>query len=156
VLGPVMQSRGVAPVDLGTLLKESDFITIHIPLTTETRGMFGYEQFRKMKRTAYFINTARGGCVDQEGLIRALKENLIAGAGIDVTVEEPMSPNNPLRAMTNVMLTGHSAFYSVTAEADLFRRPMTQVIQALQGILPTYTVNPEVKMKWMVRWNTKA
>jgi D-3-phosphoglycerate dehydrogenase len=156
VLGPVIQSRGVTPVDLDTLLKESDFVTIHIPLTTETRGMFGYEQFRKMKRTAYFINTARGGCVDQEGLIRALTENLIAGAGVDVTIDEPMAPDNPLRAMMNVMLTGHSAFYSVAAEADLFRRPMTQVIQALQGVLPTYTVNPEVKMKWMARWSTKA
>ena len=67
VLRPVMESRGVKPVDFDTLLRESDFVTIHTPLTSETRNMFGYEQFKKMKRTAYFINTARGGCVDQGG-----------------------------------------------------------------------------------------
>jgi len=156
VLGPVMESRGVTPVDFDTLLRESDFVTIHTPLTTETHNLFSYKQFKKMKRTAYFINTARGGCVDQEGLIQALKENLIAGAGIDVTVDEPMTPDNALRTMTNVILTGHSAYYSVTAEMDLFRRPMTQVVQALQGVLPTYTVNPDVKTKWMARWSTKA
>jgi D-3-phosphoglycerate dehydrogenase len=156
VLGPVMESRGVTPVDFDTLLRESDFVTIHTPLTTETHNLFSYDQFRKMKHTAYFINTARGGCVDQEGLIQALKENLIAGAGIDVTVDEPMTSENALRTMTNVMLTGHSAYYSTAAEMDLFRRPMSQVIQALQGVLPTYTVNPIVKAKWMARWGTRV
>jgi len=156
VLRPVMESRGVTPVDFDTLLRESDFVTIHTPLTSETRNMFGYEQFKKMKRTAYFINTARGGCVDQEGLIRALREGLITGAGIDVTVDEPIAPDNELLTMTNVMLTGHSAWYSVTSEADLYRRPMTQVVQALRGEWPAYTVNIEVKTKWMTRWGKKA
>jgi len=156
VLRPVMESRGVMPVDFDTLLGESDFISIHTPLTSETNSMFGYEQFRKMKRTAYFINTARGGCVDQPGLIRALKEGLIAGAGIDVTIDEPIAKDNPLLTMTNVILTGHSAWYSVTSEVDLYRRPMTQVVQALRGELPIYTVNPEVKTEWMARWGKKA
>ncbi len=156
VLRPVMESRGVKPVDFDTLLKESDFVTIHTPLTSETRNMFGYEQFKKMKRTAYFINTARGGCVDQSGLIQALREGLIAGAGIDVTVDEPIAPENPLLTMPNVILTGHSAWYSVTSEADLNRRPMTQVVQALGGEFPSYTVNTDVKTKWMTRWGKKA
>jgi D-3-phosphoglycerate dehydrogenase len=156
VLRPVMESRGVTPVDFDTVLRESDFISIHTPLTAETNNMFGYEQFRKMKRTAYFINTARGGCMDQPGLIRALKEGLIAGAGIDVTIDEPIAKDNPLLAMTNVILTGHSAWYSVTSEVDLYRRPMTQAVQALRGELPIYTVNPEVKTKWMARWGKKA
>jgi D-3-phosphoglycerate dehydrogenase len=156
VLRPVMESRGAKPVDFDTLLKESDFISIHTPLTSETRNMLGYEQFKKMKRTAYFINTARGGCVDQPGLIQALKEGLIAGAGIDVTVDEPIVPENPLLAMTNVILTGHSAWYSVTSEADVNRRPMTQVVQALGGQLPLYTVNTDVRTKWMTRWGKKA
>ena len=156
VLQPVMESRGVTPVDFDTLLSESDFISIHTPLTSETLKMFGYEQFRKMKRTAYFINTARGGCMDQPGLIRALQEGLIAGAGIDVTIDEPIAQDNPLLGMNNVILTGHSAWYSLTAEADLYRRPMTQVIQALRGELPAYTVNPEVKTKWMARWGKKG
>jgi D-3-phosphoglycerate dehydrogenase / 2-oxoglutarate reductase len=152
VLQPVMESRGVIPVDLETLLRESDFITIHTPLTAETTGMFGYDQFARMKPTAYFINTARGGCVDQAGLIRALKERRIAGAGLDVTVDEPMAPDNQLLSLSNVILTGHSAWYSVTSEADLYRRPMTQVVQALKGEWPTYSVNPEGKAKWIARW----
>jgi D-3-phosphoglycerate dehydrogenase len=152
VLGPVMESRGVTPVDFDTLLRESDFISIHTPLNSETQNLFGYEQFRKMKRTAYFINTARGGCMDQAGLIRALKENLIAGAGIDVTIDEPIAPDNPFLTMYNVILTGHSAWYSETSDADLHRRPMTQVIQALKGELPAYTVNPDVRKKWIAKW----
>jgi D-3-phosphoglycerate dehydrogenase len=150
-----MESRGVKPVDFDTVLRESDFVTIHTPLTSETRNMFGYEQFKKMKRTAYFINTARGGCVDQPGLIQALKEGLIAGAGIDVTVDEPIAPENLLLMMPNVILTGHSAWYSITSEADLNRRPMTQVVQALQGELPLYTVNTDVRTKWVTRWGKK-
>ena len=156
VLRPVMESRGVTPVDFDTLLRESDFISIHTPLTSETISMFGYEQFKKMKRTAYFINTARGGCMDQPGLIRALKERLIAGAGIDVTIDEPIAKDNPLLGMTNVILTGHSAWYSVTSEVDLYRRPMTQVIQGLQGEFPAYTVNADVRTKWMARWGKRA
>jgi D-3-phosphoglycerate dehydrogenase len=156
VLRPVMESRGVTPVDFDTLLRESDFISIHTPLTSETNNMFGYEQFKKMKRTAYFINTARGGCVDQPGLIQALKEGLIAGAGIDVTLDEPIAQDNPLLTMMNVILTGHSAWYSVTSEVDLYRRPMTQVIQALRGEFPVYTVNAEVKTKWMARWGKRT
>jgi D-3-phosphoglycerate dehydrogenase len=152
VLKPVMESRGVEPVDFETLLRESDFVTIHTPLTSETSGMFGYEEFKKMKRTAYFINTARGGCVEQGGLIKALKEGLITGAGIDVTVDEPMLPDNELLTLPNVIHTGHSAWYSVTSEADLYRRPATQVVQALKGSWPTYAVNPEGKANWMTRW----
>jgi D-3-phosphoglycerate dehydrogenase len=151
-LKPVMESRGVEPVDFETLLRESDFVTIHTPLTSETSGMFGYEEFKKMKRTAYFINTARGGCVEQGGLIKALKEGLIAGAGIDVTVDEPMLSDNELLTLPNVILTGHSAWYSVTSEADLYRRPATQVVQALEGSWPTYAVNPEGKANWLKRW----
>jgi len=155
ILGPVMESRGVKPVDFETLLRESDFISVHTPLTSETSNMFGYEQFRKMKRSAYFINTARGGCMDQPGLIRALKERLIAGAGIDVTTDEPIAEDNPLLSMTNVILTGHSAWYSLTSEVELYRRPMTQVVQALKGELPAYTVNTDVKRKWIARWGKK-
>ncbi len=156
VLRPVMESRGVTPADFETLLKESDFISLHTPLTSETSNMFGYEQFKMMKQTAYFINTARGGCMNQAGLIRALREGLIAGAGIDVTVDEPIAQENPLLTMTNVILTGHTAWYSVTSEADLYRRPMTQVVQALKGEFPAYTVNTDVKTKWMARWGKKA
>jgi D-3-phosphoglycerate dehydrogenase / 2-oxoglutarate reductase len=156
VLQPVMESRGVKPVDFNTLLAESDFITTHTVLNAETNKIWGYEQFKRMKRTAYFINTSRGGVVDQEGLIRALKEGLIAGAGLDVTLDEPPAADNPLLTMSNVILTGHSAWYSVPADLDLHRRPMTQVLEALNGQWPTYALNPEGKAKWMARWGKKG
>lgn len=156
VLGAIMESRGVKPVGLDTLLRESDFISLHTPLTPETSKMIGYEEFRKMKPTCYFINTARGGCVDQEGLIRALKEGLIAGAGIDVTVDEPIAPDNELLLMQNVILTGHSAWYSTTSEWELYYKPMTQVVMALEGKWPLYALNVEVREKWVDRWGKKA
>ncbi|MBP1696177.1 MAG: 2-hydroxyacid dehydrogenase, partial [Deltaproteobacteria bacterium] len=154
VLGAVMQSRSVEPVDFDPLLKESDFISIHTPLNEETREIVGYEEFRKMKRTCYFINTARGGCVDQGALVRALGEGLIAGAGIDVTIDEPISKGNPLLKMDNVILTGHSAYYSTTSDAENFLKPMTQVVKALMGQWPEYAVNPEVRKRWMKKWGS--
>ena len=153
IFGAVLKNRGIEPVDLETLLKESDFISLHTPLSAETQNMIGYREFKKMKRTCYFINTARGGCVDQQSLIRALQENLIAGAGIDVTVDEPISPDNPFIKMPNVILTGHSAWYSIEAQSDMFRKPMTQVILALEGKFPYYAVNPEVGKKWLKKWS---
>ena len=152
VLDAVMESRGVKPVDLDMLLGESDFISLHTPLTPETSGMIGYEEFKKMKPTCYFINTARGGCVDQAALIRALQEGLIAGAGIDVTVDEPIAADNPLITMPNVILTGHSAWYSNRADFEIFYKPMTQVLMALKGEWPVYAVNTEVKEKWLEKW----
>ncbi len=152
VLDAVMESRGVKPVDLDMLLRESDFISLHTPLTPETSGMIGYEEFKKMKPTCYFINTARGGCVDQAALIRALQEGLIAGAGIDVTVDEPIAADNPLITMPNVILTGHSAWYSNRADFEIFYKPMTQVLMALKGEWPVYAVNTAVKEKWLEKW----
>lgn len=156
VLRAVMESRGVRPVDLDTLLRESDFIGLHTPLTPETSNMIGYEEFKKMKPTCYFINTARGGCVDQASLIRALQEGLIAGAGIDVTADEPIHADNPLLEMPNVILTGHSAWYSTTSDLELFHKPMTQVAMAQKGEWPLYAVNPDVKEKWLEKWGEKV
>ena len=156
VLGAVMESRGVMPVDLDRLLRESDFISLHTPLTPETSNMIGYEEFKKMKPACYFINTARGGCVDQGALIRALQEGLIAGAGIDVTVDEPIAPDNPLLKMPNVILTGHSAWYSTLSEWEIYYKPMTQVVMALEGKWPLYAVNPEVQEKWLEKWGKKT
>lgn len=152
----VMESCGVSSVDLATLLRESDYVSIHAPLTTETCGMFGYEEFRKMKPTAYLINVARGDCVDETALIRALQEGLIAGAGLDVTAQEPISADNPLLGMCNVILTGHSAAYSESADPELWIKPMTQVVMALRGEWPQYAVNPSVRGKWLRRWSNRA
>jgi D-3-phosphoglycerate dehydrogenase len=156
VLGAIMESRGVKPVDLDRLLRESDFISLHTPLTPETIKMIGYSEFKKMKPTCYLINTARGGCVDQEALIRALQEGLIAGAGIDVTVDEPIAPDNPLLQIPNVILTGHSAWYSTTSEWEVYYKPMTQAVMALEGKWPIYALNVEVQEKWLEKWGKKA
>jgi len=155
VLDAVMESRGVEPVNLDTLLRESDFISLHTPLTPETHNMIGYEEFKSMKPTSYFINTARGRCVDEPALIRALQEGLIAGAGIDVTLHEPIGADNPLIRMPNVILTGHSAFYSVSSDKELFYKPMTQVVMALNGEWPLYGLNPEIKEAWLEKWERK-
>jgi len=155
VLDAVMESRGVEPVNLDTLLRESDFISLHTPLTPETNSMIGYEEFKSMKPTSYFINTARGRCVDETALIRALQEGLIAGAGIDVTLHEPIEADNPLIKMPNVILTGHSAFYSMSSDKELFLKPMTQVVMALNGEWPLYGLNPEIKEAWLEKWERK-
>jgi D-3-phosphoglycerate dehydrogenase len=152
VSNAVIESRGAQPVDFDTLLRESDFISIHTPLTEETENMFSDDQFSKMKPTSFLINTARGKCVDEASLVRALRGKVIAGAGIDVVAVEPITPDNPLIQMDNVILTGHSAGYSTIADHELFRTPMTQVVKALRGEWPTYALNPEVKRKWLEKW----
>jgi len=156
VLDGVMESRGVKPVDFDTLLRESDFISLHTPLTPETHNMIGYKEFKRMKPTCYFINTARGGCVDAPALIKALEEGLIAGAGIDVTAEEPIGADNPLIRIPNVILTGHSAFYSMSSDRELFLKPVTQAVMALKGEWPTYGLNPEIREVWLQKWGRKA
>ncbi len=155
VLGEVMMSRGVEPVTLDTLLKESDFIAIHALLSEETRNMISHSEFKKMKPTCYLINDARGEIVDQLALIKALQEGLIAGAGLDVTVDDPIAPDNPLLKMHNVILTGHSAWYSTVADSgpEFWHKPMKQVVLALKGEWPFYAVNTEVKKKWLERWS---
>ncbi len=156
VFDGVMESWGVTPVDLNTLLEESDFISIHTPLTSETNKMFGYEHFSKMKATAYFLNVARGDCVNEDDLILALQEGLIAGAGLDVTAVEPIPPDNALLRMNNVILTGHSAMYSESADPELWFKPMTQVVKSLKGEFPQYAVNPAARKKWLEKWGKKG
>jgi D-3-phosphoglycerate dehydrogenase len=154
VLEGVMLSHHVRPVDFDTLLRESDYISINAALTDETRNMIDHKAFERMKHTCYLINTARGGIVDHAALVKALQEGEIAGAGLDATAEEPMSPGNPLLGMPNVILSGHSAWYSTTADSGpgYWQKAMVQVIMALKGKWPTYAVNPEIKRQWLEKW----
>ncbi len=94
-------------VDLDTLFKESDIVTLHVPLTPETRHLVNEERLRSMKKTAVLINTSRGAIVDTDALVKALTEGWIAGAGLDVYEEEPLPPNHPLTRLDNVVLTPH-------------------------------------------------
>ena len=126
------------------LLSESDIISIHAPLTKETKGIFGSEQFKIMKNSAYLINTARGGLIKDNDLAQALKEGEIAGAGLDVLEDEDVNSNHPLVNLENVIMTPHSAFYSEQALEDLQYKAVQEVIRVLTGEKPKSCVNPEV------------
>lgn len=130
-------------VDLPTLLQRSDFVSLHAPLTKQTRHLIGSRELALMKPTAFLINTARGGLVDHTALAEALAQNEIAGAGLDVQTPEPpdlaQAPFNDPR----VIVTPHTAFVSVEAVEDLRRRVATQVVARLNGDVPENVVNPE-------------
>jgi len=103
-------------LEFDELLSSCDIISVHTPLTSKTKNMFGYNQFKKMKNSAYFINVSRGAVVDEEGLAKALSEDLIAGAGLDVLVDEPMTSDCPLKKFKdskNLVITPHMAWASV-------------------------------------------
>jgi D-3-phosphoglycerate dehydrogenase len=103
---------GIKFVDMDTLLKESDIVTLHVPLTPGTDKMIGEAELAKMKPTAILINTARGKVVDEDALVKALKNGIIRGAGLDVFEKEPLPIDSPLMQLDNVILTPHIAFLS--------------------------------------------
>jgi D-3-phosphoglycerate dehydrogenase len=150
----VVRELEVERSDLDRLLKESDFVSVHSALTARNRHMLGREQFRLMKPGAYFINTARGGLVDEKALLEALTEKRIAGAGLDVLEVEPARMDNPLLKLENVIVTGHSAHYSDKAIATIRRRPEEDVARIRSGGWPIGWVNPEVKEYYLARWGT--
>jgi D-3-phosphoglycerate dehydrogenase len=135
---------GVKLVELQTLLKNSDIISIHAPLTRQTRHLFDLKAFEQMKRTAWIVNTSRGQLIDESALEQALDDRLIAGAALDVLEQEPIAKTNTLIGRENVLLTPHSAFYSVASLLDLQILTARGVAQVLRGEKPDYPVNPEV------------
>jgi D-3-phosphoglycerate dehydrogenase len=134
------------------LLEESDFVSMHTALTPETKHMMGLEQFKRMKPTAYFINTARGELVDERALYTALSEGLIAGAGLDVLESEPPGHDNPLLKLSNVLITGHFAYYSEESREELFKWPWEEVARVLQGEWPQGLINAQVKERFSAKW----
>ncbi len=140
----VPKEFGVIPVDLDTLLKNSDYISVHCPLNNQTKHMLSKEQFTKIKPGAILINTARGGVIDESALIEALQSGIIAAAGLDVTEKEPISTDNPLLFMDNVIITPHNAWYSEEAIATLQRMVGEEVVRVLSGQLPKNLVNKEI------------
>jgi D-3-phosphoglycerate dehydrogenase len=140
----VAKELGIELVDLDTLLKESDFVSIHAPLLPETRGMISERELKLMKRTAYLINVARGPIVDEKALYKALKERWIAGAGLDVYEMEPPDPENPLFKLENVVLTPHIAWYTKEAQWRLEMSAVEEAVRILQGQPPKNLVNKEV------------
>ena len=153
--GDMADGLGIELVNLERLIEESDFVSLHTPLTQETHHMFTIDHFKKMKRTAYFINTSRGAVVDEEALLKALTMGYIAGAGIDVTEVEPLSPDNPILKLDNVIITPHMAAYSEESIAYMRRRYAEEVTRVLSGDWPINTVNPEVKENFAKRWDRR-
>jgi D-3-phosphoglycerate dehydrogenase len=129
---------------LGELAARADYISVHCLLNAETHHLIDAAFLRQMKPTACLINTSRGPVVDEQALIRALQENWIAGAALDVQAHEPPTPDNPLLKMDNVILTPHAAYYSAAAVAQVPRRCGEEVARALTGQRPLHVVNPEV------------
>lgn len=132
---------GVVFDSLQGLLQQADFVSLHVPLTPDTRNVINADRLSLMKPTAYLVNTARGGLVDHDALAAALAAGRLAGAGLDVQVPEPPDLSQPPFNDPRVIVTPHSAFVSLESLADLRRRAATQVAVRLQGGRPENVVN---------------
>lgn len=131
-------------VSFDALLQQSDFISLHAPLTPETRQSFGLPQFQQMRRHAWLINTARGGLINHDDLWTAIQTNLIAGAALDVFDPEPPDLSQPLFRHERVIVTPHAAFASMESLQELRRRACEQIVAVLRGERPENVVNPVV------------
>ncbi|HEX3996789.1 MAG TPA: NAD(P)-dependent oxidoreductase, partial [Acetobacteraceae bacterium] len=138
-----ISARGAVKAELPDLLQRSDYVTVHCPRTKETFGMLGSAQFALMKRTAYFINTARGGIHDEPALADAVTSGLIAGAGLDVFLHEPPDLDHPLLHIDNVIVTPHNAGVTTESMLEMVTATAQQWIDIFHGKVPTRMVNPE-------------
>ena len=135
---------GIETVDLEPLLQASDMITLHATLNDETYHIIGEEQLQLMKPTAYLVNTARGGLIDTEALARALGENRIAGAAIDVYDKEPPDPNFELFRLENALLSPHLSWYSEEANWSMREKVMEDFVRFIEGRPPRFLINREL------------
>jgi D-3-phosphoglycerate dehydrogenase len=140
----VFRQAGVEAVSLSELARRSDYVSCHLPLNRETRGMLDAAFFGQMKATAYFINTSRGAVVREADLIAALQTGHIAGAGLDVFESEPIGADHPLLAMDRVVLTAHTASYADETFRARDRRVGLAALTVLNGGVPESVANPEV------------
>jgi glyoxylate reductase len=134
---------GLEYADLVQLLRESDFVTLHVPLTPETRHLIGERDLGLMKSTAILINAARGPVVDQRALYAALKSRRIAAAALDVAEVEPIPVDDPLLTLDNVVVTPHIGSASVATRKKMAEMAVESVLQALRGEMPSRCINPE-------------
>jgi len=137
------KQHGYEFVDQETLLRESDFVTLHVPLLPETKGMMGAAQLALMKPTAFLINTSRGPVVNERDLIQALREGGIAGAALDVFEKEPVDMANPLLKMENVVILPHVGSATEATRTAMLELAVNNVLAVLQGKPPLTPVNPE-------------
>jgi len=134
------QKYGIKYVDLEKLLRQSDYITIHIPLNDATRNMISYEELEKMKKDAFLINTSRGGIVDEKALYDALRDNKLRGAALDVYNNEPLR-ESPLKELDNVIMTPHIGAYTEEAIENMSIQAAQNLIDVLEGREPQNRVN---------------
>jgi len=137
----VFKAAGVEGVDLDTLLKTSDYVSVHAPLLLATRGMLNAAAFSKMKKGAYVVNTARGPLIDEPDLIAALDSGQVGGAGLDVVAAEPLAKDSPLLGRDNVIISPHTAFYSIEALNELQTKCATDVARVLSGEKAVYPIS---------------
>jgi len=139
------RAGGAELVDLETLWKESDYLSIHAPATAETRHIVNADTLQKMKSTAVIVNTSRGALIDEAALARALTEQWIAGAGLDVFEQEPLPADSPLRELDHLVLSDHESWYSEESQVELQTLAAQEAARVLKGQWPLNLVNPAVK-----------
>jgi D-3-phosphoglycerate dehydrogenase / 2-oxoglutarate reductase len=137
----IIRASGACAVSLEELLKTSDFISLHVPLTEETNGFIGAPELQKIKKGGILINTSRGPVVDEKALCHALSEGRLQCAGLDVFEQEPIPLGSPLLHLDNVVLTSHMAYYSEEALRELKTKAAENVAAVLKGGKPLYPVN---------------
>lgn len=141
------QKLGITYADLDTLVRQSDFVSIHTPLTPQTKHLVNADLLRKMKKTAILINTSRGPVVDQAALYAALRDGVIGGAALDVTDPEPMALNDPLLTLDNCIIAPHIASASIVTRTKMATMAAANLLAGLRGEpLPT-PVNPDVRIR---------
>ena len=138
------EKLGVHFVSLDELLAQSDFVSLHAALTPETRGLIGEAQLRRMKKSAYLINTSRGAIVDEAALVRALHEGWIAGAALDAFVTEPLPVTHPLVSAPNVLITPHQASFGSDTGTRVSEAVARAIFECHAGRRPQWVLNPEV------------
>lgn len=143
----VTDKMGVSLMSLDEVLKISDFVSVHIPLTKDTKNLINQSAFSLMKKTAILINTSRGPIVDEAALHKAIINKEIAGAGLDVTAQEPLEASSKLRNLSNVIITPHAAWYSEEAELDLKKKNAQNVAEVAAGFDNPAIVNKDVRKK---------
>jgi D-3-phosphoglycerate dehydrogenase len=135
------KKAGVEGVDFDALLQMSDYVSLHAPLLPVTRGMMNAEAFAKLKKGAYIINTARGPLIDEQALVTALESGQVGGAGLDVVAVEPLAKDSPLLGRDNVIISPHTAFYSIEALDELQTKCATDVARVLSGEKAVYPIS---------------
>ncbi|QII07173.1 C-terminal binding protein [Rhodococcoides fascians A25f] len=142
---------GVRSVDLAELVRLSDVVSVHAPLTDSTRGLIGATELAAVKSTAFLVNTSRGGIVDEDALADALRTGSIAGAGLDVFAQEPLPTNHEFGSLDNTILSPHCAWYSEESEVEIRTKTARNALETVTNGRPKYLVNTEVDPRRSVR-----